>query len=198
MAIRGSGFFAGEVLNRFPYAAIEDEGRLKNYNIREHFLIKLYTFTRFRLIRSSYKMKDIVDFHSRHKLLLLAYNQSHFRKCGRTVANLNKQNPEQLFEQYVQGLAHIFNKMPRYTSIINTLQHAFGWISDGLSKNEKTFFLNAIEEYRDERIPLSAILQLIHSAAIRFNNTYLLNQVFLNPYPRVLMDITDSGKGRNY
>jgi uncharacterized protein YbgA (DUF1722 family)/uncharacterized protein YbbK (DUF523 family) len=198
MAIRGNGFFAGEVIDRFLNAAIEDEGRLKNHQIREHFLIKLYTITRYRQIRSSHKMKDLVDFHSCHKLLLLAYNQSQFRICGRIVANPDKLKPELVFTQYEQGLTHIFQKAPRYTSIINTLQHAFGWISDGLSRREKSFFLNTIEEYRDERIPLSAILQLIYSAAIRFNNTYLMNQVFLNPYPRDLMDITDSGKGRNY
>ena len=196
MAIRGSGFFAGEVIKRFPTAAIEDEGRLKNHQIREHYLTKLYTITRYRLIRSSMEMRDLIDFHSRHKLLLLAYNQSQYRICGRIVANHDKLKPEQVFVQYEQGLVNVFKKMPRYTSIINTLQHAFGWISDGLSSREKSFFLNSIEEYRDERIPLSAILQLFHSAAIRFNNTYLVNQVFLSPYPRELMDITDSGKGR--
>jgi uncharacterized protein YbgA (DUF1722 family) len=37
---------------------------------------------------------------------------------------------------------------------------------------------------------------LIHGAAIRFNNSYLQNQVFLNPYPADLIEITDSGKGR--
>jgi uncharacterized protein YbgA (DUF1722 family) len=141
---------------------------------------------------------DLVDFHSRHKLLLLAYNQSQYRICGRIVANLDKIKANQVFADYQQGLVHIFQKMSRYTSIINTLQHAFGWISEGLSKKEKSFFLKTIEEYRDERIPLNAVLQLIYSSAIRFSNTYLLNQVFLNPYPRELMDITDSGKGRNY
>jgi len=65
MAIRGNGFFADEVIRQFPNAAIEDEGRLKNHQLREHFLIKLYTLARFRLIRSSTKMGDLVDFHSR-------------------------------------------------------------------------------------------------------------------------------------
>lgn len=198
MATRGNGLFADEAIRQFPNAAIEDEGRLKNHQLREHFLIKLYTFTRFRLIRSSIKMGELVDFHSRHKLLLLAYNQSQYRICGRIVANLDHIDTGHVFDEYEKGLIRIFKKIPRYTSIINTLQHALGWISDGLSKKEKSFFLNSIEEYRDERIPLSVILQLIYAAAIRFNNTYLLNQVFLNPYPRELMDITDSGKGRNY
>jgi uncharacterized protein YbgA (DUF1722 family)/uncharacterized protein YbbK (DUF523 family) len=196
MAEKGSGFFGGAVKDKFPMTAIEDEGRLKNFQIREHFITKLYTIARFREIRSEPKMGALVDFHSKHKLLLLAYNQTHYRMCGRIVANHNKLKPAQVYNEYEIELAHILRKIPRFTAIINTLQHAFGWISDGLSAEEKTFFLNSIEEYRDERIPLSAVIRLIHGAAIRFNNSYLQNQVFLNPYPADLIEITDSGKGR--
>ena len=62
----------------------------------------------------------------------------------------------------------------------------------------KQCFLNAIEEYRDERIPLSALNHLIHAYSIRWDSEYLLKQVFINPYPQELIAITDSGKGRNY
>ncbi|MGB7054510.1 MAG: DUF1722 domain-containing protein, partial [bacterium] len=31
-----------------------------------------------------------------------------------------------------------------------------------------------------------------------FGENYLLNQTFFNPYPDELMDISDSGKGRDY
>jgi uncharacterized protein YbgA (DUF1722 family)/uncharacterized protein YbbK (DUF523 family) len=197
MPSKGPGFFGGAVKDKFPALAIEDEGRLKNFQIRENFITKLFTLARFRGIRLTKKMGDLVDFHSRHKLLLLSYNQTHYRNCGRIVANLEKLQVDHVFENYEKELAHIFKKMPRFTAIINTLQHAFGWISDGLSTEEKKYFLNSIEEYRDERIPLSAVVRLIHGAAIRFNNTYLQNQVFLNPYPTELIEITDSGKGRS-
>jgi uncharacterized protein YbgA (DUF1722 family)/uncharacterized protein YbbK (DUF523 family) len=197
MARKGPGFFGGAVKEKFTTLAIEDEGRLKNFQIRENFITKLFTLARFRQIRSEKKMRDLVDFHSRHKLLLLAYNQTHYRNCGRIVANHQKLQVEKVFEEYEQELAYILRKMPKFTTIINTLQHAFGWISDGLSAEEKRYFLNSIEEYRDERIPLSAVIRLIHGAAIRFNNSYLQSQVFLNPYPAELIEITDSGKGRS-
>jgi uncharacterized protein YbgA (DUF1722 family)/uncharacterized protein YbbK (DUF523 family) len=194
---KGPGFFGGAVKEKFPMSAIEDEGRLKNFQIREHFITKLFTLTRFRLIRSKMSMGDLVEFHSQHKLLLLAYNQSHYRNCGRIVANHQRLSINQVFDAYETELAHILRKLPRFTGIINTLQHAFGWISDGLSSEEKVYFLNSIEEYRDERIPLSAVVRLINGAAIRFNNRYLQNQIFLNPYPSELIEITDSGKGRS-
>ncbi|MFP4019566.1 MAG: DUF1722 domain-containing protein, partial [Bacteroidales bacterium] len=91
----------------------------------------------------------------------------------------------------------LLEKKPLFTSWINVVQHAFGFISDNLRPDEKQFFLNAIEEYRDERIPLSVLIKLLHSWAIRFEQEYLINQTFLSPYPLDLSDIKDSGKGRD-
>ncbi|OVE74780.1 hypothetical protein BVX95_01210, partial [archaeon D22] len=68
--------------------------------------------------------------------------------------------------------------------------------SSRLSDEEKKFFLNTIEEYRDERIPLSTIIRLIEGYAKRFDIGYILNQTILEPFPRKLIEITDSGKGR--
>jgi len=47
----GSGFFGGAVLEKFPYLVVEDEGRLKNFKIREHFLTSIYTSACFRKMK---------------------------------------------------------------------------------------------------------------------------------------------------
>ena len=193
---RGNGFFGQKIEDTFPDAAVEDEGRLRSYQIRDHFLTKLFTRARFRKIKEKVKMGALVDFHSRHKLLLLAYNQELYRQCGRIVANHDRVEIRKVFSLYEKKLSSIFQTPFTYTSMINTLHHAFGWISDGLSKEEKQFFLNTVEEYRDERIPLSTVIHLLQSYAIRFNNEYLLSQVLLQVYPQDLTEITDSGKGR--
>jgi len=197
-SVRGKGFFGGKIRDYFSDAAIEDEGRLRNFSIREHFLTKLFTLARFRKIRKDNKIKNLVSFQAKHKYLFLAYNETAMRECGKIVANHDQKKPETVFEKYKEKLQEIFAKQAKYTSIINTLLHAFGGVSDKLSKDEKKFFLNSIEEYRDERIPLSVLIQLLKSYAIRFDNDYLKNQVFLEPYPKNLLEITDSGKGRNY
>ena len=44
--VRGSGFFGGAVIDKFPNLPVEDEGRLTNFRIREHFLTKLFTIAR--------------------------------------------------------------------------------------------------------------------------------------------------------
>jgi len=193
---RGAGFFGGEVQARFPLAAVEDEGRLKSYDIRHHFLTRLYAAARFRAAHESGRMRDIIDFHSRYKLLFMAYNQSRYRACGKIVANHDKLPVEEVYDAYADEMAFLLERQPKYTSMINTLQHALGWVSEGLSAGERKEFLDLIEEYRDERIPLVALLRLIRTWAVRFENDYLMNQYLLQPFPMELVRMADSGKGR--
>ena len=89
-ASRGSGMFGGAVLDHYPNLAIEDEGRLNNFRIREHFLTQLYTLAAFRQVKATGQMKDLVQFQAENKLLLMAYHQTELRKMGRIVANHDK------------------------------------------------------------------------------------------------------------
>lgn len=193
---RGSGFYGGEVLKRFQGLAIEDEGRLKNFTIREDFLTKLFSFARFREAKAEGSIRALTDFHSQHKLMLMGYNQSKMRSMGKILANHEQEHLQRVTTRYEEQLKLALAKAPRFQAIINVLQHAFGGFSEQLAPEEKQFFLESLEEYRDERIPLSALLQVLRAWSIQYRNTYLLNQSFMNPYPKELVEITDSGKGR--
>jgi uncharacterized protein YbgA (DUF1722 family)/uncharacterized protein YbbK (DUF523 family) len=194
---RGAGLFGAAVMERFPHTAVEDEGRLKNFTIREHFLTRVYASARFRRVAESHDPKALVDFQTRHKLLFMGYHQELARDLGRIVANHGHRPQEELYGRYRATLADVLAEPPRYTAMINALYHAFGGVSKSLSASEKRLFENTVEEYRDERVPLSVPLRLIESWAIRFDNQYLLSQVLLHPYPKELVEITDSGKGRS-
>lgn len=193
-AYKGSGFFGEFVLEKFPFHPIEDEGRLLNYEIRDHFLVKLFAFTKFKEIKKNKIINELNKFHSENKLLFMAYNQAGLNRLGKILASYNKSNKESVFEEYEKEFLKIFMRKASSGNFINVLQHAFGGMSANLNAGEKNFFINSLEEYRDERIPLSTVTYLIHSMAVRFNNEYLVNQTLLNPYPPDLIKASDSGK----
>ncbi len=195
--VKRSGFFGGSVLAAFPDLPAEDEGRLRNFTLREHFLIRLFTLRRFREVERIQTIGGLVDFHTRHKLLLLGSSQSGMREMGRVIARHDKKNAAALLAEYRACLEKALLKPPSTGAVINVLLHAFGGFSGDLSAGEKKFFLDSIEEYRDERIPLSTLVYLLRSWSHRFGNRYLLDQVFIDPYPRDLVEIADSGKGRD-
>ncbi|MFH2012882.1 MAG: DUF523 and DUF1722 domain-containing protein [Pseudomonadota bacterium] len=193
-----NGFFAGEVLKRFPMQAIETETRLSNHSIREHFLTKLFTIARFRKLKSKLNMKGLIQFHAENKLFLMASSQKTLKIMGKIVANHDKKNIRRVFEEYETYIAKALSCKPKYKSNINVIMHAFGYFSKYLSTKEKEFFLNILEEYRREQVPLSVPLKLSKAYIFRFEIGYLLQQTFFSPYPLALVDIKDSGKGRNH
>ena len=71
-----------------------------------------------------------------------------------------------------------------------------GYFSKEISSNEKAFILDSMEKYRAGRVPLSVPLNVLRSLIVRFEQDYLMQQTFFEPYPEELVEITDSGKGR--
>lgn len=194
---KGVGMFADEVLKRFSGLAIEDEGRLTNFRIREHFLTKIFLFANFRKVKKSKAISSLVKFQTQNKLLFMAYNQKHMRLMGQIVANIKKDNFDEMIENYQGHLQETFKRNAKYTSHINVLMHALGYFKDDLEAKEKRYFLNMLEKYKNETVPLSAVLSVLQSWIIKYEKSYLHQQTYFEPYPDKLMEITDSGKGRN-
>lgn len=197
VAARGQGFFGEMVLKKFPDKVVEDEARLTNFRIRDHFLITLFLLSRFRKLENSFSVHQLVIFHSNHKLILMAYSQKGLKRMGQIVAQQKKMKIPDLIRQYKYELLKAIAKIPRFTSHINVLMHTFGYISKQITSREKHFFLDILEDYRHNHIPLSVPVGILKSWLIRFNEKYLMDQFYFEPYPQELMQITDSGKGRS-
>jgi len=194
---KGSGAFATAVLDRFGDLAVEDEGRLRNFDIRQHFLTKLFALARLRNVERDPSVGRLVTFHARHKLLLMAYNQTEMRAMGRIVANPDRRPVSDLLRDYRAHLAKALSRAPRRTSAINVLMHGFGYVSDELTSREKRFFLDALDQYRAKRVPLGSPLSVLRSWILRFGVDYLEDQVYFEPFPAELVEVLDSGKGRS-
>lgn len=192
---KGAGFFGGAVLARFGHVAVDDEGRLKNLRLREHFLTKLFTLAAFREMKGSGAPKDLVQFHAENKLLLMAYNQTRMRALGRVVADAGRSPLADVLAAYEEGLSAALARPPRYTANVNVLMHGLGHFSKRLSHAEKAFFLDELENYRAGRVPLSVPLKVLRGYVVRFGDEYLARQTFFSPYPESLMTLADSGKG---
>lgn len=194
---KGKGFFGNAVMSRFGLLPTEEEGRLTNLKLREHFLIRCFMLARWRVVKKSVAMKEIVRFHTENKLLLMAYSQKELSLMGKIVANPQKKPVRDVIDAYEEHLLLALARLPRYTSYINVMMHVLGFFSKGLSHNEKAFFLDALEKYRSGKSTLSSDIMLLKSWIVRFHQPYLMTQTFFDPYPEDLFALTDSGKGRD-
>lgn len=190
------GLFAGAVLEAFPDVACEDEGRLTNFRIREHFLTRIFASAHWRETEAKQSMAALVEFHSRYKYLLLGYHEENLRKLGRVVANHEKLPLPQVLDAYRDLFLQAFSGLPKRSALINALYHVYGHFSDVLNDAERSFATSTIEMYREERVPLSVPLHLLYTHAMRVDDAYISSQVIFQPYPMDLVIISDSGKGR--
>jgi len=191
---RGAGVFAAAVLERFPGTAVEDEGRLSNFDLRDHFLTRIFAAARFRQVRSK---AALVAFHAAHKLLLLAHHQAALRELGRLVANHERLPLPEVLARYREGLDRALARPARTPSRVNVFEHAFGYFSRNLSEAERRHFRQLIARYRDARVPAGAVTAVLRSWVERFRTAYLADQVLFEPYPEGLVSLLDSGKGRD-
>ena len=197
-ASKSAGFFGGKALEMFSDLPIEEEGRLTNFKIREHFLTRIFALARLRGVIASGAMRELVRFQSDNKLLLMACNQTEMRVLGRIVANHEKRPFAEAAADYETHFRRALAKPARVPSNINVLMHALGYFSEELNAKEKAFFLDSLEKYRSDRIPLSAVTSILRAWIVRFDNAYLMQQTFFDPYPEELVEVTDSGKGREW
>lgn len=193
---RGAGVFAATVLERYGDLAVEDEGRLRNHRIREHFLTRLFAIARLRELAGTGGIADLVRFHAAYKFLLLSYSERDLRVLGRVVANSDRRRFEEVFADYRAGFLRALRETPRYTAVINVLQHISGFFRKELSAGEKAHFAGLLDRYRAGSLPASAIALLLESWAVRFGSNYILDQALFVPFPKALASPADSGKGR--
>ena len=197
-AAQRQGFFGRAAMARFGDAAVEDEGRLRNFLIRERFLTMLYAIARFRELSSEPTMARLTDFHARHKLLLMTYSEVVMRQLGKLGANAEHKPVAEVLKDYGVLLPLAFAGPPKYTAAINVLMHALGYFRDGLTADEKAFFLDSLQRYRTGKVSLSVPVGILRSWIVRFGEPYLAQQVLFLPYAEELVDIADSGKGRDH
>jgi uncharacterized protein YbgA (DUF1722 family)/uncharacterized protein YbbK (DUF523 family) len=189
-----AGFFGGKVLEVFPGLAIEDEGRLKSLKVREHFLTKLFTLASYREVKKSHTISDLTSFHADHKFLLMAYSQKELRILGNIASNRDKNEIGQILIEYETHLRESMASPSKRSSNINVFTHIFGYFSKHLSANEKQFYLQTVQLYREGRVPFTSVLGLLKGWAIRFQEEYLMRQSFFEPFPVDLIEWSDAGR----
>ena len=198
---KAPGFFGGAVLQKFPNLAIEDERRLLNPRIREHFLTKLFTLASFREVKKSGKVRDIVKFQADNKYLFTAYNQTELRILGKLAANQEHKAFDEIIKNYETQLYNALARTPSAGANINVMSKIMGYFSHQLSKDEKLFFLSSVDKYRAGRLPLSACMSVLKAWIVRFNQEYLSSQTLLEPYPEQLAELEtvfSEVDGKNY
>jgi uncharacterized protein YbgA (DUF1722 family)/uncharacterized protein YbbK (DUF523 family) len=185
---RGKGIFGGAFTERFPLVPAIDDGRLHNPTLRENFIERVFVFRRWKeFLKAGGSLGALVDFHTRHKLLILSHSPAHHSALGRLVAGAKRRDREGLMAEYAFSLMEGLSLMATARKNTNVLQHIAGYFRKNLSPDEKQELGELIEDYHRGLVPLVVPLALIRHYVRKFGVTYLKDQHYLNPHPAELM-----------
>jgi len=184
---KGQGIFARIFTEHFPLIPVEEEGRLHDPKLRETFIEQIFTLKRWRETLAKRKsMGTLVEFHTRHKLLMMSHSPNHSRLMGKLVAGGKAIPAKDLFEQYENLLMEALRLKTTQKKNINVLQHIMGYFKKLISPDEKQELLEIIEQYRKEYVPLIVPVTLLNHYVRKYKQPYLAQQVYLNPHPVAL------------
>ena len=204
----GRGLYAERVLAAFPLLAAEDEGRLNDIGLREAFVERVFAAARLRaLLSGAWEPRDLVAFHARHKLQLLAHDPLRYRSAGRVVAGAGAAragsgaaasdtaaSDQAASDTAASGTAAEYGELflaamaGRATlgRNANALLHAYSRIGRMLPSPLGADLVARIDAYRRGEVPLSVPVALLAHYAAGGDLPWLVSQTYLAPYPAEL------------
>jgi len=181
---KGVGLFARAFMQHFPLLPVEEDGRLHDPILRENFIERIFAFKRWRDILDEKQSRgNLVDFHTRHKMLILSHGPQHHRVMGKLVARAKEVPLKDLYEEYQKLFMETLRLKTTSKKNANVLSHILGYFKKYLSGDEKQELLEIIDLYRQGTVPLIVPITLVNHYVRKYNQPYLKEQYYLHPHP---------------
>lgn len=184
----GRGIFTEQLMARFPWLPVEEDGRLNDPQLRENFVERIYALHELNSLRASGLTRGkLIAYHSRYKLLLLAHSQPEYRELGRFVATLHTWDSlDEWFIEYRQRLMDLLSRPATRRNHTNVLMHVQGYFRPQLNSRQRQELSRLIEGYRLATQPLLAPMTLLKHYMAEFPDSYLSTQRYFDPWPEAL------------
>jgi len=184
----GPGMFAATIMRLVPELPVEEEGRLMDPALRENFIERVFIYHRWQqFCAEAASPGGLVDFHTRHKFIVLAHDEPAYRQLGQLVADAGKADFSDITGRYIRLLMRALAKIATPKQHANVLMHLMGFFKNRLNASDKAELLDLIEAYRRRQVPLIVPITLIKHYLRCYPDEYISQQYYLNPHPRELM-----------
>ena len=188
-----SGMFSEGVSSHFVNLVKEDEKRLDNISIREHFLTRIFVLSSLRESLSQNSIEKLFEFYSKNLLLLLCHDEKLTADLG--LLFRTEDNFEILSKNIQKIVYEIISSPVKKTPMIDTFDYMFKHVKSNLSESEKSHYHSLIDDFENDLISHSEISTLLYSWALRYDLKIILEQSIFDPFPKsLLLDLVESKK----
>ncbi|CAM2006473.1 YbgA family protein [Acanthopleuribacter pedis] len=182
-----NGLFTEALQQALPFLPIEEDGRLNDVTLREHFVERVYAYGRWTAFRANKPQpKHLVQFQQRHKMQLYAHDPRLAQKLGRLAGNHGESSFEDVLKNYEATFFECLSNPTKHGRHANVLHHLMGFLKNTLDSGDKQELLEQIEAYRLRHTPLAVPLMLLNHHLRRHPHPWVGSQTYLEPYPGAL------------
>lgn len=180
----GVGLFAKEIILANPLLPVEEEGRLNDKGLRDNFLQRVEIYHRWQqLMQKGLSKKALLEFHTQHKLTLLAHCEVTYRYLGRLLGDIGNQDLHHCAGKYIKSLMNGLKKPATPGKHINVLEHIAGYFKQDLDSQDKSEFRQLINNYHSGTLQRDTLVTMLKHYLRKHPNSYLGNQHYLNRTP---------------
>ena len=188
-----SGMFSEGVSAEFPNMVKEDEKRLENITIREHFLTRIFVLANLRESLESQSIAKLFEFYSKNMLLFLCHDEKLTAELG--LIFRTEDDFEIISKKFEIVAYEILSSPVKKTPMVDTFDYMFDHVKSKLSESEQSHYHSLIDEFENELASHSEISTLLYSWALRYDLKIILDQSLFNPFPKnLLLDLVESKK----
>jgi uncharacterized protein YbgA (DUF1722 family)/uncharacterized protein YbbK (DUF523 family) len=184
----GTGLFAQALMAAMPWLPVEEEGRLNDHTLRENFIERVFVYYRWqRMLNNGLSASALMEFHQRHKFILLAHDEEEFRRLGPLIASVNKANLQQVADEYLLRAMTCLKARATRKRHANVLMHVMGFLKNKIDGDDKQELIEVMDNYRHGKVPLIVPITLMRHHLRRYPDEYINSQYYMGPYPEELM-----------
>lgn len=182
--IHTQGLFAKNICEKYPSVPKIDNGRIKNLELREHFIKGV--FAHFRFGQLDINVSSLQDFHKKYKYIMMEHSPLELHTLGKLAANRDHLSNDELFSKYYKLVFEVLAIEATPKKRYNTLMHIMGYFKKDLSPDEKQEYLKLLAEFKEGILNYMALVRYFEFLTKKYKQKYLEEQYYFEPYPKNL------------
>lgn len=175
-----AGIFAGTLSAIAPLVPTVDETQCADAQVRAHFGERLFALHRWQRFRTApLTAARLTEFHTTHKLTVMAHDEVSYRALGRLLADLPVDRLPQIADEYAARFMYALAQPVSVGRHVDVLMHASGFLKDALSPADKRAFGDTLLRLRNGECGLNAAIAQLRGFLRQHPQEYLARQSYV-------------------
>jgi len=184
---KADGKFVEALKQKYPLMPIEDEGRLNDPYLKEHFIKRVFLTAEAKVkVLDAKNIKELQAFHTRHKIMLRLHHPINQKVLGRLVADNVREDFDRLKEEYLEMFLQSFQNVALRGNHHTVLQCLLREINKLISGEERADLQDKLKYFYDGILPLAVPFEMVRHYLTRYKIDFITQQSYLNLYPHSL------------